>query len=394
MSRDDANGDGEEVAPDELYRRIERGEDVTIIDVRGPNEYADWHIDGETVESVNVPGTAFEGGLDGDLVADLPSGGPLVIVCAKGISSATIANLLQANGVDAKNLADGMEGWAEVYVPVEIERYTGSGTLYQYQRPSSGCLGYLLVDGDEAAVFDPLRAFTDRYRRDARNHGADLVYAFDTHIHADHFSGVRSLASSGVVGVLPDSAVERGVSYADEIETAPDGSVFSVGDATVEAIHTPGHTSGMTSYLVDGSVLLTGDGLFTESVARPDLEEGADGAEDAARLLYRSLHDRILPLDDDVVVAGGHFSDSATPVDDGTYTATIGELRGSMTILSADEDDFVERILADMPPRPSNYRSIIGANLGQERVTDARAFQLELGPNNCATSTDALTSNQ
>jgi len=168
-----------------------------------------------------------------------------------------------------------MNGWARIYERVEVRRYDGSGTLYQYQRPSSGCLGYLAVDGGEAAVIDPLRAFTDRYLGDVAKLGVDLRYAIDTHIHADHISGVRALADEGVEGRHPGGAsVDRGVTYADEMTLAADGDKFRVGDATIETISMPGHTSGMTSSLIDDSLLATGDGLFVESVARPDLEEG------------------------------------------------------------------------------------------------------------------------
>jgi len=147
----------------------------------------------------------------------------------------------------------------------------------------------------------------------------------------------------------------------------------------------------MTSYLIDDSLLATGDGLFVESVARPDLEKGDEGAPDAARQLHETLHERILTLDHDVVVGGGHYSDAAEPAADGTYTATIGELADRMGVLSMGEDDFVERILADMPPRPANFEDIIATNLGRRETDDEEAFELELGPNNCAASQEALT---
>lgn len=378
------------VDPRTLHERIDRDEPVTILDVREPTEFEEWNISGPSVEIVNIPGPEFAGNIPDSILDSLPRGDPLVVVCAKGISSAEIASQLRDRGFLAKNLAEGMEGWAQIYVSEELGRYTGAGTLYQYRRPSSGCLSYLLVDGDSAAVFDPLRAFADRYRSDAADHGATLEYAFDTHVHADHFSGVRDLVSDETTGVLPRPAIERGITYESEIEAADDGETFSVGDSTVRAIYTPGHTSGMTSYLVDDSVILTGDALFTESIARPDLEEGMEGATNAASLLYESLQENILAFPDDVVVAGGHVSDAAVPAEDGTYTATIGELTTTMPILSLAKDSFVDRILEDMPPRPSNYRSIIAANLGQKTVDADEAFQMELGPNNCATSTDAL----
>ena len=379
------------IEPETLRERIDAGEDVTILDVRVGSEYEEWAIDGESVTLANVPYFEFLEDVDDDLLERVPEGDPVVVVCAKGGSSAYVAGLLKEAGVEAVNLAEGMNGWASIYDAVEVERYDGPGTVYQYQRPSSGCLGYLVVDGDEAAVIDPLRAFADRYVEDAADHGAELRYALDTHVHADHVSGVRVLDDRGVRGVIPEASVDRGVTYADVLETAADGDFFRVGDADIEAVYTPGHTSGMTSYLVGESLLATGDGLFIESVARPDLEEGDDGAPEAARQLHESLQERVLSLPDDVLVGGAHFSDAAEPAADGTYTASIGELEAGMEALTMEEDDFVDLILSDVPPRPANYEEIIAANLGQDAVDDDEAFTMELGPNNCAASQDALT---
>jgi len=382
----------ESLTPAELKSRIDGGESVTILDTRNTSDFEEWHIEGSNVEIANVPYFEFIGEeIDGELLEQVPEGDPLVVLCAKGGASEYVAGELAQAGRDVVHLAEGMNGWARIYERHEVTRYDGPGTLYQYQRPSSGCLGYLLVSAGEAAVVDPLREFTDRYLADAEDLGAELTYAFDTHVHADHVSGVRKLDEAGVTGVIPENAVPRGVTYADEVATAADGDAFQVGDAEVETVYTPGHTSGMTSYLLGGSLLATGDGLFTESVARPDLEEGDEGAPDAARQLYESLQNRVLTLDDDVLVGGAHFSDAAEPADDGTYTAPIGQLVETMDALTADEEEFVETVLADMPPRPANYETIIATNLGQHEADDDEAFELELGPNNCAASQDALT---
>ncbi len=381
----------ESVTPDELKGRIDAGEDVTLLDARMESEYEEWKIDGETVESVNVPYFHFlDEDIDDDVLAEIPDDREVTVLCAKGGASEFVAGALKERGYDVNHLEEGMNGWARIYERVEVERYDGAGTLYQYQRPSSGCLGYLAVDGDEAAVIDPLRAFTDRYLEDAAELDVDLKYAIDTHIHADHISGLRNLAEEGVEGVIPAAAVDRGVTYADELTLAEDGDEFQVGDATIKTVSTPGHTSGMTSYLIDGELLATGDGLFVESVARPDLEEGDEGAEDAAKQLYESLQERVLSLPDETLVGGAHFSDSADPAEDGTYTAPIGQLEEEMAALTMDEAEFVELILSDMPPRPANYEEIIATNLGQQETGDEEAFELELGPNNCAASQESL----
>ena len=374
-----------------LKDRIDAGEDITLLDTRMQSDYDEWRIDGETVTSINVPYFHFlDDDIDEDLIADVPADREVTVLCAKGGASEYVAGRLVELGYDVNHLEDGMNGWAGIYEAVEVDGYDGAGTLVQYQRPSSGCLGYLLYDDDEAAIVDPLRAFTDRYLADAAELGVDLKYALDTHVHADHISGVRDLDADGVEGVIPEAAVDRGVTYADEVTTAADGDEFQVGDATIEAVYTPGHTTGMTSYLLDDSLLATGDGLFVESVARPDLEEGDDGAPEAARMLYESLQERVLSLPEDTLVGGAHFSDAAEPAADGTYTAPIGDLVADMAALTMDEQEFVDLILSDMPPRPANYEDIIPTNLGQQEADDEEAFELELGPNNCAASQESL----
>ena len=381
----------ETLAPSALKRRIDDGESVTVLDARSPADFEEWHLDGPTVEIENVPYYEFVGEeVDDDLLAAVPTDDPLVVLCAKGYASEYVAGELAAAGREAVSLADGMEGWAEIYERHEVTRYDGPGRLYQYQRPSSGCLGYLLVSDGAAAVIDPLRAFTDRYLADVEDAGVDLKYALDTHVHADHVSGVRDLAATGVTGVVPEPAVARGITYTDAVTTAADGDRFTVGDGEIQTRHTPGHTSGMTSYLVGDSLLATGDGLFVDSVARPDLEEGADGAPDAARQLYETLQEQILPLDDDLLIGGAHVGDDAEPAEDGSYTARLGALVEAMPPLTYEEDEFVETVLADMPPRPANYEEIIATNLGQRETDDEEAFRLELGPNNCAASQSSM----
>ena len=385
--------DVDSITPESLKARIDDGESVTILDSRMASDYEEWRVDGETVESINIPYFEFlDEEIDDDVLAQVPEDEHVTVLCAKGGASEYVAGALADRGYDVDHLEGGMNGWASIYETHEVTNYEGAGTLIQYQRPSSGCLGYLVYDEGEAAIIDPLRAFTDRYLEDADELGVDLKYALDTHIHADHISGLRELAAEGVEAVLPRPAVDRGVTYADEMTLAEDSDEFVVGNATIETVFTPGHTTGMTSYLVDDSLLATGDGLFIESVARPDLEEGDEGAPEAARVLYDSLQYRVLELDDETLIGGAHFSDAAEPAADGTYTAPISDLVDRMDALSMDEDDFVDLVLSDMPPRPANYVDIIETNLGLQDPDDEEAFTLELGPNNCAASQNALTS--
>jgi glyoxylase-like metal-dependent hydrolase (beta-lactamase superfamily II) len=372
------------ITPRHLYDRIEAGEPVRILDIRDRSAVDQWRIDGESVAFTHVPRAkvlqAKALGTIDELVADIAGEGTITVVCAEGRASAEVATFLNDAGFAAQNLAAGMEGWADLYVGTELDTDAGV-EIVQYRRPSSGCLSYLLVSDGAAAVVDPLAAFTDRYVTDVQEYDADLTYAIDTHVHADHVSGLRQLAEeTDATPVMSAAARDRGVTF--ETETVADGDVLSVGRADAEAVAAPGHTTGMTALLVD-DVLLSGDSLFVESVARPDLEREDAGAEALAHELYATLTERFARLAEDVLVAPGHYSAAAESSADGSYSATLGTLRGRLWPFEVTEEAFVERILADLPPRPANYERLIAINLG-ERDASGDALELELGPNNCA----------
>lgn len=375
-----------EIGAGQLKSRLDAGADITILDTRRPEDFEAWTLSHPNVTNVNVPFTAFVD--DGEPADEVPDGvpdGPLVTCCAKGISSLYVAKFLAQAGWDVEALADGMRGWARLYESKPIAGI-GDGVVLQYHRASSGCLAYLVVSGADAAVIDPLRAFATRYAEDAADHGATLRYAIDTHVHADHVSGLRDVATlTAAEPVLPAGAADRGLSF--DATLLEDGDVLDVGTTSLDAVHIPGHTSEMMGFCV-GDVFVTGDTLFTDSVARPDLEAGSEGAEAAAAQLWETLQD-IAELPDGTVIAPAHTSPGVPPGDDGTYTARLGDLREVLDAFAQDRATFVEGTIADMPPRPNNYQEIIATNLGRESVDDDEAFELELGPNNCAAAPSA-----
>ncbi len=382
-------GDVAVVTPAELKARIDAEESVFLLDVRAESDFAEWQITGRSVAVVNHPYFELLDDIPADLDAKLPEDQPITVLCGKGGSSELIAEMLDEAGYDAEHLEDGMKGWARLYERTELDA-GGDATVFQYRRPSSGCLAYLIVSEGEAAVIDPLREFADEYVADAEALDADLTYALDTHIHADHISGIREVAELGdATPVVPTAAADRGVDYTRPVETVDDGETLDIGAVTLEAVHTPGHTTGMTAFTLE-NVLFTGDGLFIESVARPDLED-PEAARNAAGTLYESLQERVLSHPGETTIAPAHVGDGAAANDDGTATATLDDLRERMAALSMEKSAFVEFIVDDMPPRPANYEKIIATNLGQESPDDDEAFELELGPNNCAASDAATT---
>jgi glyoxylase-like metal-dependent hydrolase (beta-lactamase superfamily II) len=368
------------VTPADLRRRLADGDPVTLLDVRDRTEIERWRIEAPSITYHHVPYVKFvAAGVTGDVVDLLPADvrEPVVAVCPRGEASAEVADQLVAAGVAAENLAGGMAAWARLYDRVEVAT-DADVAIYGYRRPASGCLGYAVVADGEMAVIDPLRAFADRYVDDAAELGATLTDAVDTHVHADHVSGVRALAESGATPVLPARAVERGVADGNDFETVTDGDERAVGDATLRAVALPGHTTGMTGFAV-GDALLTGDSLFLDGVARPDLEEDAD-PEAQARTLYTTLTERLREFPDGTLIAPGHTD---AGVEEGAAVARLGDLWDRLPVFGMDEEAFVEHV-THVGAEPANADRIVAINMGHESVDDDEAFELELGPNNCA----------
>jgi glyoxylase-like metal-dependent hydrolase (beta-lactamase superfamily II)/rhodanese-related sulfurtransferase len=372
------------IAPDALSRRLRAGEPVRLLDVRDRDEVAAWRIDGLDATLSQLPFSRFLQAQVTDSVADLAEEvegeGPITVVCGRGEASDYVAGLLAEAGIEARNLAGGMRGWAQVYEARTLRE--SDPTIVQYERPASGCLSYLVVHGDEAAVVDPLRAVADRYAEDAADRDADLTAAVDTHVHADHVSGVRDLlAATDATAYLPERSIDRGVTF--EATGLGAGDAVPVGVVRFEATPLPGHTTDMTGFRVAGH-LLSGDSVFLDSVARPDLQEAGESARDLAATLHETLTERLAALDEGTTVSPGHRGEETQPAADGTFTAPLGRIRERLSYFGMDREAFVETAVADLPPTPANVERIVALNLGRESVDEGTAGELELGPNNCA----------
>jgi glyoxylase-like metal-dependent hydrolase (beta-lactamase superfamily II) len=385
----ESQADAPAVDAAELASWLRAGESFTVLDVRNRDEFESWHVDGPSVEAVQTPHQQFIAararGTTEDLVPDGPE--PVLVVCGVGEASAEVATQLRETGVDARNLAGGMAAWARAYEAVDIP--TATGTVRQYQRPSSGCLAYLLVSDGEAAVVDPLRAFAHRYAEDSAAHDATIEYAIDTHVHADHVSGVRTVAdATGADVVLPAGVTDYGIDLdLDADQLLADGDTVGVGRLALETLALPGHTPEAVGFRVvvdeHGDLLLAGDTLFLDSVARPDLAVEAGAMASMARNLFATLSE-LTNLPDETRVAPGHVATATSADSAGRYLDTVGDLRQRLDVLSLSEDAFVAQLTDSMPERPANDAAIRRINLGQESIDDEAAFDLELGPNNCA----------
>lgn len=232
-----------------------------------------------------------------------------------------------------------------------------------------GCASYLV--GDEqagvAAVVDP-RFDIDCYLELARYLGVSIDHILETHNHADHVSGHGRLAAA--TGARIHIHGEAQVRY--DHEPLEDGSELALGCVVIRAIHTPGHRPEHTAFaLIDTRrgaepwAVLTGDSLFINDIARPDL---AVDAEQGAREMFRSLHERLLTLAPETEVWPGHLGGSlcgGANMDMKICSTLAYEHHHSRLLSDVDEDDFVRRALAGLAPKPPNFKAIVALNRGE-----------------------------
>lgn len=247
----------------------------------------------------------------------------------------------------------------------------------------TGCLAhgaYYLESNGEAAVIDPLRE-PEAYISLAESRGAKIKYVFETHFHADFVSGHIDLAAkTGATIVYGPTTMETGY----DMYVAKDGEEFKLGNATIRLIHTPGHTMESSCYLLineEGKeeALFTGDTVFIGDVGRPDLAQKviADLTQDKlARHLYHSIHDKILPLSDDLIVYPGHGAGSACGKNMSKETQdTLGNQKKTNYALQADmtEQEFVDAVLTGLTPPPGYFPHNVIMNIkGYDSIDSVR----------------------
>ncbi len=383
----------------ELKARLDREEQFFILDVRNRDEFEAWRIEGRRpIPTLNVPYFEIleEGGMDDvvesvvayakrDLTSKLPADQPILVVCAKGGTSALVAEGLRVLGYNAINLAGGTLAWGNFYdVKAVVEQ--PSLSIYQVSRPARGCLSYVVASNGEAVVVDPLR-HVDNYLNLAQEKGFRIAFVLDTHAHADHISGGRDLADRlgapyylhPYDGIHPIDVLPASIAY----EPLWSGQSFTIGGTRIETIHIPGHTLGNVAYLVDGRYLLTGDSIFIESIARPDLGGRGDSW---APIHYRSLA-TLLNLPDSTLILPGHFSSLREANEHGLFACTLGALKAQnegLIMVQRGEQEFVQYILSSLPTFPKQYVDIKRVNAGLLTADEDTASELELGKNICA----------
>lgn len=267
----------------------------------------------------------------------------------------------------------------------------------------TGCLAqgaYYIESNGEVAIIDPLRE-VEPYIERASKDDAKIKYIFETHFHADFVSGHVTLANkTGATIIYGPNAITDFESL-----TAEDGQVFTLGDITITALHTPGHTMESTTYLLKDKsgkdyAIFTGDTLFLGDVGRPDLAQkmGSITTEDLAGYLYDSLRNKIMPLADEVVVYPAHGAGSACGKNMMKETVdTLGNQKKVNYALREDmtKAEFIKELTDGLLPPPAYFP--LNVKLNKEGYQDIDVVmaksQHALSPNEfevAANETDAI----
>ena len=239
------------------------------------------------------------------------------------------------------------------------------------QQLYTGCISesaYYIESNGIAAIIDPLRDI-DAYLQLAKQRNATIKYIFETHFHADFVSGHLDLAAATSASIVygPNTVTKF------EVTVAKDKQVFEIGDTTLQVLHTPGHTLESSCYLLKDEAgkdhaIFTGDTLFVGDVGRPDLaqKDNEITIEDLAGMLYDSLHEKIMPLADDVIVYPAHGAGSSCGKNLGSETfSTIGTQKQTNYALQPQtKEDFIIAVTDGLAAPPQYFP--INAKINKE----------------------------
>jgi hydroxyacylglutathione hydrolase len=251
----------------------------------------------------------------------------------------------------------------------------------QLLNDESACASYLLgcKSRGQLAVVDPHVELVDQYVALAEAQEVPIVAVFETHVQADHVSGLPELvARTGATAYLPE-----GADVEFEHHPLADSDVVHVGNTELQAMATPGHAHAHHAYLVtdharadDPWMVLTGDALLVGDAGRPDLHaHGEDSTEVMARALYRSLTERLLSLPDDLLLYPAHYAGSVCGRGlSGHPASTIGfERRHNQALQHDSEEAFVDSLVRDIPPTPERQGDIVAANRSGRPMSSSTA---------------------
>jgi glyoxylase-like metal-dependent hydrolase (beta-lactamase superfamily II)/rhodanese-related sulfurtransferase len=398
-----------QIKPDDLKKRIDKGEDIFILDVRTPEEHKSWKVSYDRYQDSSViPIDALS---SADSLKQIPKDKEIVTFCGHGNRSMAAAKTLSELGYNVKSIVGGLDGWNSVYDIASISDIDSSLRIWQIRRLSKGCMSYMVAStyDKSAIVIDATCEIDKAISKIVNKNELRITKLIDTHMHADHLSGATRLAKKYGADVYISSLEGYNTKNGTEemsFKSIRDGDIIQVGDGIVlEAIHTPGHTNGSMSFRLQNSInktkttnssnnvdkdnnhnnyLFTGDTLFVDGIGRPDLH---NKAEECTLNLFNTYHQKILNLPDETLILPAHFGGSFEHQK--LISNTINSIKQKINLLSASEAEFIKFVTGSTSslPQPMNYDKIISINKNMTLCDAIEQKDIEAGPNACGIHT-------
>jgi len=350
-----------------LWESLKNKEDVLLLDVREPLEFAEFKIPG----AINLPLSEL---FSQNISEKIPKDKKIVTICSHGNRSMVATFALAQKGLEATSLEGGMARWNQV-LNANTAVNQEDLIIIQVEKVGKGCLSYIVGSNGEAIVIDPTYP-PSKYLEFAKKEGLTIKKVIDTHQHADHISAASQLANQANADLYFSAREE----YNIEHKKAKDGDLIPIGTKKIRVMHTPGHTAGSMTYVLDESFAFVGDTLFVESVGRPDLR---DKAEEFAIDLHETIHNKLLNLPPHCKIFPTHHGEGVQPTENKIFYTTPKMAR-NLFLLDLRKEDFVKKVVSMALPRPMNYAMIIKVNKGTMPLLEDQVPDLEMGPNRCS----------
>lgn len=392
------------IKPEELKVKIDKGEEIFILDVRNQHEHDAWSVSYDRYQ--DTPVIPVDTITSSAALEQLPKDKEIITFCTHGHRSSNAAKMLSELGYKVKTIEGGMDGWSNLFDIALVDTNSDILKIWQIRRVSKGCMSYVVASmKDKKAIIIDATCKIDAVLKDLlEENGLKISRVIDTHMHADHLSGSTRIASKYGAQISISSLEKYDIKNSEtenNLKPTPiqDGGKLEIGDGFyLEAIHTPGHTDGGISLKLeirgmsesktrnDASsskyFLFTGDTIFVNGVGRPDLHKKS---EEYAKKLYQTYQQKLFNLPDKTMILPAHHSSSfrhAKPVFD-----TLESIKLKLNSITKSEKDFLNYISSNIPPQPMNYEQIVSINKNLTFCDRIGQQDLESGPNSCGIST-------
>ena len=370
---------------DELFQFLISQNNILVLDVRNEKDFERFNVEGPFQFNMkNIPYFDFIEEEDKS-VLKVSRNRPIKVICSKEGSAQFVGEILISHGFeDVAYLSGGIKTWGNLLIPKRVNSKSDIYELYQFIRPGKASCSYGLIYNRKMYIFDPSRN-CNFYQSFAKLKNVQIVRTFETHLQADYISGSKQISDETGAEILAHVSDFSKASF--KYSPVDDNDKYTIGKSgpEIQVFHTPGHTLGSTSYIIDNQYFISGDTIFIHSVGRPDL---GGKVEEWANILFKTLTNKIQKMDGNLNVLPGHYIDWTEANDDMIIMKKLSDIKKqNSNVFEVDSPEkFIQFIKDNITIQPQVYKEIRKINSGWFNVGIEEADTMDLGKNECSTA--------